>query len=145
MTQLVTIEFFGNRYNVNIIPTNDIITEISNFVIYSNSKDKYPFIVNHITQFTLNTNMDMDNKIINIVITPPEETIDYPFIMIDYSKYDDDTCFWMEINQKKIVFFFKYKKSIYYKLHTHNDNICKIKFSDTVKKRLEFIQGKYLK
>ena len=140
MTQLVTIEFFGNRYNVNIIPTNDIITEISNFVIYSNSKDKYPFIVNHITQFTLNTNMD--NKIINIVITPPEETIDYPFIMIDYSKYDDDTCFWMEINQKKIVLFFKYKKSIYYKLH---NNICKIKFSDTAKKRLEFIQGKYLK
>ena len=131
MTQLVTIEFFGNRYNVNIIPTNDIITEISNFVIYSNSKDKYPFIVNHITQFTLNTNMD--NKIINIVITPPEETIDYPFIMIDYSKYDDDTCFWMEINQKKIVLFFKYKKSIYYKLH---NNICKIKFSDTAKKRL---------
>ena len=84
----------------------------------------------------------MYNKIINIVITPPEETIDYPFIMIDYSKYDDDTCFWMEINQKKIVLFFKYKKSIYYKLH---NNICKIKFSDTAKKRLEFIQGKYLK
>lgn len=144
MTQLVTIEFFGNRYNLNIIPTNDIITEISNFIIYSNSnKDKYPFNVNHITQFTLNTNMD--NKIINIVITPPEETIDYPFIMIDYSKYDDDTCFWIEINQKKIVFFFKYKKSIYYKLHTHKNNICEIKFSDTAKRRLEFIQGKYLK
>lgn len=158
MTESITIKLFGNKYNVNIIPTNEIIVEISNFVIYSNPyKETYPFIVNHITQFTIFTEKEekinyVDTfedyekyKEFNIILSPPEETLNYPFIMIDHEDFEKDTCFWIEMNQKKLIFFFKTENGIYYRSYSFKDikdikDKEKLKFSYMIQKRIDFLE-----
>lgn len=163
MTSLIKIIFFEKTYNLNIISTNEIIVEISNFIIHSNtSKNEYPFIVDHITQLSVfdsngirikyNDTYDIYDtynektysNTFNVIATAREETLNYPFIMIDYSKFDIDTCFWIEINRKELICFLKSHNSIYYKLYNFNDkNVYNLNFSPMAKKRIDFIFSKY--
>lgn len=161
MTSLIKIHFFEKTYNLNIIATNEIVIEISNFIIHSNPlKNEYPFVVDHITQLSIfdsngvklkyNDTYDtykekIHNNIFNIKATTREETLNYPFIMIDYSKFDKDTCFWIEIKKKELICFLKSHNSIYYKVYNINDkNVYNLNFSPMAKNRIDFILSKYI-